>query len=153
MIRPEIFYDTLIRQNVKFFTGVPDSLLKEVCSYITNNTPNARNIIAVNEGSALSIGAGYHLATQNIPLIYMQNSGLGNIVNPLLSLADEEVYKIELTSFTEGIQTKVIRSTKEQLKELSDVEKKIEKVLLSDSKLNQLLLTRMLNKEINNDKD
>ena len=90
------FYEVLIKSGVSFFTGVPDSLLKSVLAYITDNTQEANNIVAANEGSAIGIGIGYHLATNKIPLIYMQNSGLGNSINPLLSLADKLVYSIPM---------------------------------------------------------
>ncbi len=96
MISPEVFYNHLIKNNVDFFTGVPDSLLKDICAYITDNTPPDKNIIAANEGNAIALAAGYHLSTGNIPMVYMQNSGIGNAVNPLLSLTDEEVYNIPL---------------------------------------------------------
>jgi phosphonopyruvate decarboxylase len=75
---------------------VPDSLLKNICSYITDNTDSKNHIIAANEGNALALGVGYYLASEKLPLIYMQNSGLGNIVNPLLSIADKEVYSIPM---------------------------------------------------------
>jgi phosphonopyruvate decarboxylase len=71
-------------------------LLKNICAYITTNALPEQNIIAANEGGAIALGVGYHLATNNVPLIYMQNSGIGNAVNPLLSLADKEVYSIPL---------------------------------------------------------
>ena len=96
MIAPKQFFECLTENRVEFFSGVPDSLLKNICSYITDNTVAENHIIAANEGNALSIGIGYHLATGNTPLIYMQNSGLGNVVNPLLSLADPDVYSIPL---------------------------------------------------------
>lgn len=76
------------------FCGVPDSLLKELCACITDRTDNKHNIIAANEGNALAIAAGHYLATKRPAVVYMQNSGEGNIVNPLLSLMDEEVYNI-----------------------------------------------------------
>ena len=95
MLNSKKIYDYLIEKEVKFFTGVPDSLLKNFCSYITDNTNEKDHIIAANEGNALSLGIGYHLATNKIPLIYMQNSGLGNIINPLLSLADNDVYSTQ----------------------------------------------------------
>lgn len=94
MLSPEYFVETLKESNVDFFTGVPDSLLKSVCAYITEHTGPERNIIAANEGAALALAAGYHLATRKIPVVYMQNSGLGNCVNPLMSLVDKEVYHI-----------------------------------------------------------
>ncbi len=96
MINPEIFFKCLLAHDVDFFTGVPDSLLKNVCAYITDNTPKESHIIAANEGNALSIGIGHYLATKKVPLIYLQNSGLGNVINPLLSLADPDVYSIPM---------------------------------------------------------
>ena len=96
MIDNKFFFDTLINNGINTFYGVPDSLLKSICAYITDNTDDSNHIIAANEGNALALGIGYHLATSKVPLIYMQNSGLGNIVNPLLSLADKEVYSIPL---------------------------------------------------------
>ena len=87
MISPKAFYHHLIESGIEFFTGIPDSLLKDLCAYITDNTPKERNVISANEGGAVALGTGYHLATGKIPLIYMQNSGIGNTVNPLLSLA------------------------------------------------------------------
>lgn len=96
MLSPEHFIKRLEKNGAGFFTGVPDSLLKEVCAYITDHVPSRNHIIAVNEGSAVGLAAGYHLATGRIPVVYMQNSGLGNSVNPLLSLMDREVYNMPL---------------------------------------------------------
>ena len=96
MIEADFFYNRLAEAGVGFFTGVPDSLLKDFCAYITGNTEEHNHIIAVNEGAAVALACGYHLATGRIPLVYMQNSGIGNAVNPLLSLADTEVYRIPL---------------------------------------------------------
>jgi len=96
MISPEKFYKLLNGNNIDFFTGVPDSLLKDICAYITDNTPKDRNIIAANEGNAIGLAAGYHMATGNIPMVYLQNSGIGNTVNPLLSLTDKKVYNIPI---------------------------------------------------------
>ena len=94
MIDPGFLNGLLSINNVDFFTGVPDSLLKNFCAWVTGNIPEKNHIIAVNEGAAIAMASGYHLATGKIPLVYMQNSGIGNAVNPLLSLADEDVYKI-----------------------------------------------------------
>ena len=88
------FYNALKDQGMDMFCGVPDSLLKELCACITDKTDNDHNIIAANEGNALAIAAGHYLATKKPAVVYMQNSGEGNIVNPLLSLIDEEVYNI-----------------------------------------------------------
>ncbi len=96
MIHPEEFFQALNENGVRFFSGVPDSLLKNICAYITDYTDPREHIIAANEGNALSIGIGYHLATGKLPLIYLQNSGLGNVVNPLLSLADPEILSVPL---------------------------------------------------------
>lgn len=96
MVDVKKVYDTFIAKGVDFFTGVPDSLLQSICAYITDYTPKERNIIAANEGAAVGIAAGYYLASNKIPLVYMQNSGLGNAVNPLLSLVDERVYKMPM---------------------------------------------------------
>lgn len=94
MVSVDKFYDTLGQCGVSMFTGVPDSLLKNLCAYITDNSDSAHNIIAANEGTAVGIAAGHYLATGEVPVVYMQNSGIGNAVNPLMSLADEKVYSI-----------------------------------------------------------
>lgn len=96
MIRPSYFYDLLIKNGTEFFAGVPDSLLKNFCAYVTDNAPASNHIISANEGSATGLATGYHLATGKIPMIYMQNSGEGNMVNPLLSIADPDVYSIPM---------------------------------------------------------
>lgn len=94
MVTTELFYNYLKEKGVTFFAGVPDSLLKNFCAYLTDNEESSKNIIAANEGNALGMAAGHYLATGSIPLVYMQNSGLGNIVNPLTSLTDPLVYSI-----------------------------------------------------------
>lgn len=71
-------------------------MLKNVCAYITDNVGKEENIIAANEGVAVGLAAGHYLATGGIPMVYMQNSGIGNSVNPLLSLADEKVYALPI---------------------------------------------------------
>ena len=75
---------------------MPDSLLKDFCAYVSDHAPAQSHIIAANEGSAIGIAAGYHLATNKIPLVYLQNSGLGNIINPLMSLTHRNVYGIPM---------------------------------------------------------
>jgi len=94
MIKPELFYKWLINADIDFFSGVPDSLLKDICGYITDNTPANKHVIAANEGNSIALAAGYHMASGKIPMVYMQNSGLGNTVNPLLSLTNKQVYDI-----------------------------------------------------------
>ena len=94
MISPKFFYDTLSSNGIDFYAGVPDSLLKNLCAYITDHADAAHNIIAANEGGAMGLAAGHYLATGQIPVVYMQNSGEGNIINPLASLTDPDVYNI-----------------------------------------------------------
>lgn len=94
MISPKFFYDTLASNGIDFYAGVPDSLLKNLCAYITDHADAAHNIIAANEGGAMGLAAGHYLATGQIPVVYMQNSGEGNIINPLASLTDPDVYNI-----------------------------------------------------------
>ena len=94
MIHSRAFFELLSRNGIEFYAGVPDSLLKHFCAYVTDQVASDRHVIAANEGGAMAVGLGYHLATGRIPLVYMQNSGLGNSINPLLSLCDPEVYSI-----------------------------------------------------------
>lgn len=78
-----------------FFVGVPDSQLKPLCNYLMQTYGvGEKHLIAANEGNAVGLAAGYHLATGKVPVVYMQNSGEGNAVNPLLSLMNEKVYGI-----------------------------------------------------------
>jgi phosphonopyruvate decarboxylase len=96
MVNQSILFEALDRLGVKFFTGVPDSLLNDFCLYLTNNIPDNRHVMAANEGNAIGIAAGNYMATGNIPLVYMQNSGIGNATNPLLSLTHDCVYGIPM---------------------------------------------------------
>ena len=96
MLNCEKFYNLLVDGGIEFFTGVPDSLLKDFNAYIIDNVKNNKHIIAANEGASISLSAGHYLATKKIGLVYMQNSGLGNAVNPLISLVDKDVYSIPL---------------------------------------------------------
>lgn len=94
MIRPGFFIEKLRENGIDCFAGVPDSLLKSICAYITDHFDTQHNIIAANEGAAVGLAAGYYLATGQPACVYMQNSGEGNIINPLASLTDPEVYNI-----------------------------------------------------------
>ena len=96
MVDVKLFYDTLIENGISFFSGVPDSYLKSFCSYLLENVDSEQHITSANEGNSIALAAGYHLATGKCALVYMQNSGLGNAVNPLTSLVDPEVYNIPL---------------------------------------------------------
>ena len=78
-----------------FFAGVPDSQLAPLCDYLMQNYGiSNQHIIAANEGNAVGLAAGYYLATGKVPVVYMQNSGLGNAINPIASLINEKVYGI-----------------------------------------------------------
>ena len=78
-----------------FFTGVPDSLLSPLCDYLMQTYGISDNhIICSNEGNCVALAAGYHLATGRVPVVYLQNSGIGNIVNPSTSLLHHKVYGI-----------------------------------------------------------
>lgn len=79
-----------------FYTGVPDSQLKALCNYLVNTygRDSRHHIIAANEGNCAAIAAGYHLATGKVPVVYLQNSGEGNIINPAASLLNSRVYAI-----------------------------------------------------------
>ena len=80
-----------------FFTGVPDSQLKALCNYLVRTYgTNGKHMIAANEGNAVALAAGHYLATKEIPLVYMQNSGMGNAINPLVSLVDQNVYAVPM---------------------------------------------------------
>lgn len=81
-----------------FYTGVPDSQLKALCNYLMNTygIDRKHHIIAANEGNCTAIAAGYHLAEGKVPVVYMQNSGEGNIINPVASLLSQKVYAIPM---------------------------------------------------------
>lgn len=93
MIDPKKFIKILEKNKISFFTGVPDSLLKEFCLCLEKKK---NHLSSINEGAAVSIGVGYHLAKKKIPLVYLQNSGLGNIVNPVVSLVNKNIFQIPI---------------------------------------------------------
>ncbi len=95
MLDQKFVFQGLAKYGVTFFTGVPDSFLNGFCDYALINFPE-RNVIAANEGNAIAIAAGHYFASQEIPLVYMQNSGIGNAVNPLVSLADRNIYAVPI---------------------------------------------------------
>lgn len=96
MIDVKEFFDSLKNQGVTNFSGVPDSLLKNICAYISDNTKSNEHLITANEGSAVALGVGQYISSGKPSLVYMQNSGFGNAINPLLSLADAKVYGIPM---------------------------------------------------------
>ena len=95
MIYAEDLLKQFRKKNIVFYTGVPDSILKSL-SFILEKKSKKNHITATNEGSAISIAIGYHLSTKKIPCVYLQNSGLGNAINPLISLAHNKVYSIPM---------------------------------------------------------
>jgi phosphonopyruvate decarboxylase len=96
MIESKSFFDALSMHGIGFYTGVPDSLLANFCAYVDDQGGRDQHLITANEGNAIAVAMGYHMATGKFAAVYMQNSGLGNSVNPLTSLADTEVYKVPI---------------------------------------------------------
>lgn len=96
MVNAQTLFQALKNRNIGIFTGVPDSLLSSFCSYIDDNAAETEHIIAANEGNAIALATGHHLATGKISVVYMQNSGLGNAINPLTSITDAQVYQIPM---------------------------------------------------------
>lgn len=98
MLNPEIFVKDLLSQDINFVSGVPDSLLKNLLAAIdqSNKKGEISHVIAANEGQAISIAAGAYIATNRLPMVYLQNSGLGNALNPLTSLTNSRVYPIPI---------------------------------------------------------
>jgi phosphonopyruvate decarboxylase len=96
MIDCQSFYDGLSARGVGFYTGVPDSLLANFCAYVDEHGGKQQHLITANEGNAIALAMGYHMATSRLAVVYMQNSGLGNAINPLTSLADAEVYRVPM---------------------------------------------------------
>ncbi|BBG30395.1 phosphonopyruvate decarboxylase [Zymobacter palmae] len=95
MINPDDFINALVARGLTFFSGVPDSLLKELCLTL-GARHELSHFTASNEGAATGMAIGHHLATGQIPVVYLQNSGLGNVVNPVCSLASSDVYGIPM---------------------------------------------------------
>lgn len=89
-------YELICKNGTRFFTGVPDSLLKDFCAFVADHASEEEHVIAANEGNAVALAIGHFLGSGEPAVVYMQNSGTGNAVNPLLSLADPEVYGIPL---------------------------------------------------------
>ena len=89
-------FDAFEEMGVDFFTGVPDSLLNDFCLYLANNMTAQQHVMAANEGNSIAIATGHYMATGKLPLVYMQNSGLGSATNPLVSLTHNTVYGIPM---------------------------------------------------------
>lgn len=89
-------YTKLKNSGVEFITGVPDTLLNDFCLGLSEYWEPKKHVLAANEGNSIALASGYHLSTGTIPLVYMQNSGMGNAMNPLISLTDKTVYSIPM---------------------------------------------------------
>lgn len=96
MITPSEFLEMLVRNGLSHFIGVPDSTLSGLSTEIEGSSSVDIHLISPNEGTAVALAIGYHLATRKIPVVYMQNSGLGNALNPLVSLAHPEVFGVQM---------------------------------------------------------
>lgn len=96
MIELNLLFNELCSMGIDFYTGVPDSLLNDFCLYLEHNMPENKHVMAANEGNAVAIAAGYNMSTGKLPLVYMQNSGIGNSANPLISLTHKSVYSIPM---------------------------------------------------------
>ena len=95
MIKSIEFIASLKKNKISFFTGIPDSLFASLCNTL-QTTEGKNHILSTNEGSSVGLAVGHHLGTGKIPLVYLQNSGLGNLLNPLVSLADKRVFNIPI---------------------------------------------------------
>lgn len=96
MIDPARFVAHLAELGVSMYTGVPDSLLKSFGKHVHDALPREQHVIAANEGAAVGLALGHHLRTREVAAVYLQNSGFGNTINPLLSLADPDVYGVPM---------------------------------------------------------
>lgn len=96
MVDCRLFYEACLTRGISFYTGVPDSTLQDFCACIADHSLPNSHIVAANEGGAVALATGNYLATGKPALVYMQNSGQGNAVNPLISLADTGVYGIPM---------------------------------------------------------
>ena len=90
-----IKFFNILKENDINFVGVPDSAIKNFISFITDKVDSNNHIITANAGTTISTAIGYQIANQKIPIIYMQNSGLGNAINPITSLVDEKSTKFQ----------------------------------------------------------
>ena len=110
MINPKKFISTLKKNKINFFTGVPDSMFSSLCSTLQIKEKK-NHILSSNEGSSVGLAIGYHLATGKIPLVYLQNSGIGNMINPLISLSDKKVFRVPIFLLI-GWREKLIKKNK-----------------------------------------
>ncbi len=156
MIKINSLIKVLKKNNTDFFTGVPDSVLKELSHYLQKKDRN-RHLIASNEGAAISIGIGHYLSTKKIPCVYMQNSGLSNALNPLISIAHPKVYSIPLIlvigwrgspKIEDEPQHNVKGKITEQILKLLDIKYSIIRSNLDLKKFDQLIKKAKKNKTV-----
>ncbi len=154
MVKINEITKTLIKNNIEFISGVPDSIFKDLCLEFENSF-KTKHIVAANEGSSIGLAIGYHLASNKIPIVYLQNSGLGNIINPITSLASSKVYKIPMILII-GWRGEVLRnkqlSDEPQHKEQGMITKKMLKTInikykILDKKSNFKYIFSILKKE------
>ena len=93
---PALFYHILAERGYEAFFGVPDASMKDFTAYVADHTPPDRHVICANEGNAVGMAMGYHLATGKVPVVYMQNAGLGNALDPVMSLAHSDVFRVPM---------------------------------------------------------
>lgn len=96
MIEAKSFFDAMTQRGIGFYAGVPDSLLANFCAYVDDHGGTEKHLITANEGNAVALAMGYYMATGRVAAVYMQNSGLGNAINPLTSLVDPDVYSVPM---------------------------------------------------------
>ena len=140
MINPKKLMNILVSKNISFYCGVPDSILKFFTEQIDLNK-KLKNIITVNEGSSVALAAGYYLSSNKIPCVYMQNSGLGNAINPLASIVHKKVYSLPML---------LMIGWRGALKEKDELQHKVKgeitKKILSSLKIKHIVLS---NKNLN----
>lgn len=95
MVDTNKFLNLLIKNKINFFSGVPDSCTSQLCNLLNSNK-KIKNFVAPNEGHAVSLGIGYHLSSGRIPCVYLQNSGLGNAIDPITNLISKDIYNLPL---------------------------------------------------------
>ncbi len=96
MIDPKDFVKAFKKQNINYFVGVPDSVLDTFINFLHSQKRGLTHRVAANEGGAIGLATGYAISKKRIPVVYFQNSGLGNAINPLTSIVDKKVYGIPM---------------------------------------------------------
>lgn len=147
-MKAEKFIEEVKKSGIESIIGVPDSTLKQFCDYLnTDGKDELTHMVPPNEGAAIGIATGVFLATNKPACVYMQNSGLGNIVNPITSLANEKVYDIPMLlvigwrgepGFHDEPQHKFMGEITEDLLKVLDIEYSIIGKETSDEELENI---------------